>query len=96
MGGAAFLPRYLPGVNYGGGNEDNGNLLQKVPCTHCCTQSPQPCNRPWLTHTSAGDSQTLIGKSGAVACGVTAPFSCVLVGTRLCLCPPRVCYLSPV
>jgi len=20
--------------NYGGGNEDNGNLLQKVPCTH--------------------------------------------------------------
>ena len=23
--------------NYGGGNEDNGNLFQKVPCTHCCT-----------------------------------------------------------
>ena len=64
MGGAAFLPRYLPGVNYGLGNEDNGNLLQKVPCTHCCTQSPQPCNRPWLTHASARDSQTLIGKSG--------------------------------
>ena len=27
-----------PRPNYGGGNEDNGNLLQKVPCTHCCTQ----------------------------------------------------------
>ena len=25
--------------NYGGGNEDNGDLLcTKVPCTHCCTQ----------------------------------------------------------
>ena len=24
--------------NYGGGNEDNGNFLQKVPCTHCHTQ----------------------------------------------------------
>ena len=26
---------------YDGGNEDNGNLLQKVPCTHCCTHCPQ-------------------------------------------------------
>ena len=26
--------------NYGGGNEDNGDLLQKVPGTHCCTVSP--------------------------------------------------------
>ena len=25
--------------NYGGGNEDNGNLLQKFPCMHCYTQS---------------------------------------------------------
>ena len=25
--------------NYGGGNEDNGDLLQKVPCTHCYTVS---------------------------------------------------------
>ena len=26
--------------NYGGGNEDNGDLLQKVPCIHCRTQCP--------------------------------------------------------
>ena len=26
--------------NYGGGNEDSGDLLQKVPCTHCFTQWP--------------------------------------------------------
>ena len=28
--------------NYGGGNEDNGDLLQKV----CCTQSPCSCGSP--------------------------------------------------
>ena len=42
--------------NYGGGNEDNGDLLQKVPCLHCCTQCPQPCSRPPPTHASTGDS----------------------------------------
>ena len=69
--------------NYGGGNEDNGDLLQKVLCTHCCTQYPRPCSRPLLTHASTGDSWTLMGKSGSVSCGVTAPFSWVLVCTGL-------------
>ena len=32
--------------NSGGGNEDNGDLLHKVPCTHCYTQCPRPCSRP--------------------------------------------------
>ena len=73
--------------NYGGGNEDNGDLLQKVPC---CTQCPQPCSRPLLTHTSTRDSWTLMGKSLSVSCGVTAPFSWVLLHTRFGLCPPRV------
>ena len=61
--------------NYGGGNEDNGDLLQKVPCVHCCSQCPQPCIRPMPIHTSTGDSWTLMGMSGSVFCGVTAPFS---------------------
>ena len=61
--------------NYGGGNEDNGDLLQKFRCTQC----PQPCNSPLPTHTSAGDSWTLTGKSGSVSFWVTAPFSWVLV-----------------
>ena len=82
--------------NYGEGNEDNGDLLQKVPCTHCYTQCPQPCSRPLLTHASAGDSNTLTGKSESVSYGVTAPFSWVLVHTRFCLCPPRACFPSPV
>ena len=51
--------------NYGGGNEDDGNLLQKVPCTHCCTQWPQPCSRPLPTQASTRDSWTLLGKSGS-------------------------------
>ena len=49
--------------NYGGGNEDNGDLLQKDPCIHCHTQCPQPCSRSLLAHTSAGDSWALTGKS---------------------------------
>ena len=61
---------------------------------HCYTQCPRPCNRPPLTHASAGDSWTLTGKSGSVSCGVSAPLSWVPVHTRFCLCPPRVC--SPV
>ena len=35
---------------------------------------------------------TLMGKSGSVSCGVTAPFSWVLVHTSFCLFPPRVCF----
>ena len=81
--------------NYGGGNEDNGNLLQKVPCTHCYTKCSQPCSRPPPTQASTGDSWTLMGKSGSVSCGVTAPFSWVLVGMRFCLCPSESLF-SPV
>ena len=56
---------------------------------HLYTQCPQPCSRPPLTHTSAGDSRTPTGKSGTVSCGVTAPFSWVLVH-KVLLCPLRV------
>ena len=94
MGGAVFPPFYLAGPNYGGGNEDNGDLLQKVPCRHCCTQCPRPCSRPPPTLASAGDSRTLMGMSGSVSCGVTALFSWVLVCTRFCWCPQES--VSPV
>ena len=58
--------------NYGGGNEDNGDLLQKVPCMHCYTQFP--CNSPPPTSASTWDSWTLMGKSWSVSFGVAAPF----------------------
>ena len=73
MGGAVFPPYYL---TWG-----QTMVEVKVPCRHRCTQSPLPCSRPLPTHASARDSWTLTGKSGSVYCGVTAPFSWVLVCT---------------
>ena len=55
--------------NFGEGNEDNGDLLQNVPCTHCYTQCPQPCSRLLLSHASTGDSWILTGKSWSVSGG---------------------------
>ena len=86
------LPDIYLGPKCGGGNEDKGELPQKIPCMHYYTQCPQPCSRPPLTHTSSRDSWTLTCKSESVSCGVTTPFSWVLVHTRFCLCPPRVCF----
>ena len=51
------------GSKYGGGNEDSGDLLQKIPFMYCYTQCPQPCSRLPPTHASAGDSWILTGKS---------------------------------
>ena len=49
----------------------NGDLLQKGLCHTqvCCTQSPCPSSRPLLTGTSAGDIQTLKGRSGLISAG---------------------------
>ena len=51
-------------LNNGGGNEDNGDLFQKVPCMYHCTECLQPCSRLLLAHASTGDSWTLMCKSG--------------------------------
>ena len=49
----------------------SGDLLQEGLCHTqvCCTQSPCPCSKPLPTRTSAGDTQTLIGRSGSVSVG---------------------------
>ena len=49
----------------------NGDLLQEDLCHTqvCCTQSPCLCGRPLLTRTSAGDTQTLKGRSTSVSVG---------------------------
>ena len=83
------LPASCLGPNNDGGNEDNGDLPQKMPCMNGCTQCPQPCSRSPPTHTSTRDARTPTGKPGTVSSGVTAPFSWVLVHGVL-LCPPRV------
>ena len=61
------LPSEPPGKsNYGGGNEDTGNLLQKIPCVYCYTQCPQHCSRPPLTPQAPletlGHSQASLGQ----------------------------------
>ena len=40
----------------------NGDIFQEGLCQTqvCCTQSPCPCSRPLLTHTSSGDTQAQI------------------------------------
>jgi len=60
---------------------------------NCYTQCPQPCSRLPPTHTSAEDYWIPPDKSGSVSCGITAPFSWVMVHTIFCLCPPRVYFL---
>ena len=56
---------------YGGVNAD---LLQEGLChiQVCCTQSPCPCSRPLLTHTSAEDTQTQfwLSLAGSLGSGV--------------------------
>ena len=70
MGGAVFPPCCLTwGQTLVEIMKITGDLLQKAPSSHCCTQSPWPCSGPPPTHTSAGDSSTLTGKSGSVSVG---------------------------
>ena len=68
MGLCSLLVIYL-GPHFGGDNDDNGNLLQKVPCPKCYIQCPQPCSRPPLTHASARGSWRLTGRSGLLLWG---------------------------
>ena len=63
-----------------------GTASLSAPTLQQATADPHLHQRSW----------TLSGKSGSVSCGVPAPFSWVLVQTKLCLCPPRVCFSSLV
>ena len=42
--------------NYGGGNQDNGNLLQNVPMQALLHSVPPALRRPHPTHASTTDS----------------------------------------
>ena len=48
----------------------------------CCIQCPWPHGMPLSIHTSTRDSWTLTGKSGSLSCGVTTPFTWLLMHTR--------------
>ena len=76
--------------NYGRDNGGNGGLLQKDLSQDCCIQCPRPHGRQLSTHASARDSWTFTAKPSSVSCGITAPFSWVLMATKFCLCPSRM------
>ena len=50
---------------------------------------PPSQGEPLVVHASDRDPPTLAGRFGSVSCGVTAPFSWVLVHARFCLWLPR-------
>ena len=71
-GGLCSLPVIYLGPNYGRGNEDNGDLLQKVPCMYCSNPAACHCQPIPLLETP-GHSQASLVQSREV----TDPFSWV-------------------
>ena len=52
--------------NYGGGNEDNGDLLQKLPCTDTALSAPNPATghlQPMPLPETPGHLQASLGQS---------------------------------
>ena len=95
---AGCVPSLLSGLrpNYGGGNEDNSDLLQKVLCMYCCALCPRPSNRPPLTHSSAWLLDThgqvwvsLLWGHCSFLLGPGAHKFCVCV--CVCVCVPSKC-----
>ena len=96
-GGGGCVPSLLFGLrpNYGGVNEDNVDLFQKVPCTHCCTQGPQPCSRPPLTHIR----RRLLDPDGQVLVSLLWGHCSLLLGLgayKILFVPSKSLFPSPV
>ena len=96
MGGPMFPPYYLVGPNYSGGNEDNGELLQKIPCMYRYTHCPQAFSRPPTTQASTGDSWTLLEKSGSVSLGGHCSFLLGPGAHKVLFVPSKSLFPSPV
>ena len=93
--GEGYVPSLLFDLkpNYAGGNENNGTSFKRSHANTDAFSALNPTAGYLLPpHTFARDSWTLTGKSRSVSCGITAPFSWVLIHTKFCLCPPRVCF----
>ena len=83
--------------NYCGGNEENGDLFQKVSACTAALSSPHIAAghyQPMPLPGTLGHSLACLGQS--LGGGGTATFSWVLVHTRFYLCPPKVCFPNPV
>ena len=77
--GLCSLPVGWP--HCGGGDEGSGDLLRKVPCTHCCTQRPQPrsSHRRPTPPPETGHSRASLGKF-LVGSLLLSPGSCCIQG----------------
>ena len=88
MGGAVFLPAIYLGPDYGGGNEDNGDLLLKIPGMYWTLSAPNPAaghRRPTPLLETPGHSQASLGQSSMGSLLPSSGSWC----TRFCLCRPR-------
>ena len=65
VGGCGCVPSLLFNLrpNYGGGNEYNGDLLQKVPCTLCAPNPAAGHHRPIPLPETPGHSQASLDQS---------------------------------
>ena len=84
--GLCSLPIIYLGPNYGGGNEDNGDLLQLL------LSVPQALQQARADPRLHWRLLTLTDTSGSFSYRVTPPFSWVLAHSRFCLWPPRICF----
>ena len=93
VGGQGCVPSLLFDLrpNYGGGNEDNGTSFKRFHAGSAALNAPDAAAGP-IDPRLRRASWTVMGQSGSVSHGVTAPFSWVLAHTRFCLCPPSVCF----
>ena len=86
MGGAVFPPCYLIWGQ---------TMVEVMKIMETCFKRSHACTATLnVPSTAAGHCQPTPlletpGHSGSVSCGVTAPFSWVLVHTKFCLCPPK-------
>ena len=83
--------------NYGRGNENNCDLLQKVPCTHWYTQCPNPSAGhcwPMPPPETPRNSRASLGQSLVESLFLSS--GSWVTNTGFCLCPPRVHFPSPV
>ena len=86
MGGAVFPPCYL---TWGQSMVEVVKIMvhpSKGPMQAPLYSVPQSGSRLLPTHTSTGDPWKFTGNSRSVSCGLSAPFSWVLVCTSFCLC----------
>ena len=67
-------------------------MLASYGSQDCCSQCSWPLDSLLSTQASTRDSWLSLAQS---LVGATAHFSWVLVSTKFCLCPPRICFPSP-